>query len=56
MATREVNCPCGITLTAADDEALFRAGRQHADEHHPNDNITDDFIRDHVRTNARDVA
>jgi hypothetical protein len=34
-----------------DDDALFLAGRQHADEHHP-----DDFIRAHIRDNARDAA
>ena len=54
MSARSVACPCGITLTGADDEELFRLGRQHADEHHPNDNITDEFIREHVKNNARD--
>jgi hypothetical protein len=56
MAHRELACPCGITLTGADDEELFLRGRQHADEHHPDDNITDEFIRDHVATNARNAA
>jgi len=56
MATRELQCPCGITLTGADDDELFRLGRQHADEHHGSDSITDGFIREHVRANARDVA
>ena len=55
MATRILECPCGITLAGADDDDLFRAGRQHADEHHADDNIPDDFIREHVRTNARDA-
>ena len=52
---RIVDCPCGIVLSAGDDEELFRTGREHADEHHPNDGITDDFIRDHVAQNARDA-
>ena len=56
MATRELQCPCGITLTGAGDDELFRLGRQHADEHHANENIPDDFIREHIRNNARDVA
>ena len=55
MATREVDCPCGLTLTGADDEVLFTLGREHADEHHPDDNITDGFIREHVQNNARDA-
>ena len=47
---RSLPCPCGIVLTGADDEELFRLGRQHAD-----DNISDEFIREHVRTNGRDA-
>ena len=55
MATRSLECPCGIVLNGTDDEDLFRLGRQHADEHHPDDNITDEFIREHVRTSAHDA-
>jgi hypothetical protein len=55
MATRSLECPCGIVLNGTDDEDLFRLGRQHADEHHPDDNISDEFIREHVRANARDA-
>ena len=56
MATREVLCPCGITLTGADDAELFRAGRQHANEHHASENITDEFIKEHIRDDAHDAA
>jgi predicted small metal-binding protein len=56
VAMREVDCPCGLTLTGADDDELFRRGREHADEHHADDGITDDFIRGHVRANAHDAA
>ena len=52
---RTLPCPCGMTLTAADDEALFRLGREHADTHHADDNIPDDFIREHIATNAVDL-
>jgi predicted small metal-binding protein len=55
MPARSLQCPCGITLTGADDDELFRLGRQHADEHHASDNMTDDYIRDYVVTNARDA-
>ena len=52
---RSLPCPCGIVLTGVDDEELFRLGRQHADEHHPDDNIPNEFIREQVWTNARDA-
>ena len=54
--SRVVDCPCGISLNGSDDEELFRRGREHADEHHANDGITDDFIRGHIAENARDRA
>ena len=56
MTTRALDCPCGLTLTGTDDEELFGKGRAHADEHHANDGITDEFIREHVRANARDAV
>jgi hypothetical protein len=52
---RALDCPCGLTLSAEDDDALFVAGRRPADEHHAAQNITDDFIRGHVHDNARDI-
>ena len=53
---RTLPCPCGIELSGADDEELFRLGREHADTHHADDNIPDDFIRQHVASNARDAG
>jgi predicted small metal-binding protein len=55
MAMRVLDCPCGIQLKGADDDELVRLGRQHADEHHPDENISDEFVREHVRGNARDA-
>jgi len=52
---RVLDCPCGLPLTAEVDDALYAAGRLHADEHRADRNIPDDFIRGHVRDNARDV-
>ena len=52
---RALDRPCVLTLTAEDDEALYVARRRHADEHHADQNIPDDFIQGHVRDNARDV-
>jgi predicted small metal-binding protein len=55
MVMRALDCPCGIQLTGADDDELYRLGRRHADEHHPDDNISDEFVREQVRANARDA-
>jgi hypothetical protein len=52
---RTLDCPCGLTLTAEDDDALYVAGRRHADVHHADQNIPDDFVRVQVRENARDA-
>jgi len=52
---RALDCPCGLTLNAEDDDALYAAGRRHADEHHADQNIPDEFIRGRVRENAREV-
>jgi hypothetical protein len=54
-AMRALDCPCELTLSAEDDDALYVAGRRHADEHHADQNIPDDFIRGQVHDNARDV-
>ena len=50
-----MDCPCGLTLTGTDDD-LFRLGRAHADEHHANDGIPDDFIRQQAAANARGAS
>jgi predicted small metal-binding protein len=52
---RAVDCPCGLTLTGTDDEELFALARAHADDHHADQDITDEFIGDHIRDNARDA-
>jgi hypothetical protein len=52
---KALHCPCGLALSAEDDDARFVAGRRHADQHHADQNITDDFIRGHVHDNARDI-
>ncbi|HUE60492.1 MAG TPA: hypothetical protein VMO88_13000 [Acidimicrobiales bacterium] len=53
---RALDCPCGITLNGANDEELFRLGREHADAHHRYDGIADEFIRGHIDANARDSS
>jgi predicted small metal-binding protein len=52
---REINCPgCGQHAEAANDEELFKVARQHADQAHADQNMTDDQIRQIIRQNARD--
>ena len=37
---RDLQCPCGITLTGADDEEeLLSLGLERADNHHPGEAI-----------------
>ncbi len=45
-------------MTVTDDSArdALVERLQHADEHHASDNVPDDFIREHLATNACDAA
>jgi uncharacterized protein DUF1059 len=52
---RAIDCPCGHTLEAPDDEALFRAARQHIAQDHPEMDRTDEQIRERVAADAYDV-
>ena len=53
---RQVDCPCGTTLTGTDDRDLDRIAHEHVSQHHPNDEISDEFIANHIAQNARDSA
>jgi predicted small metal-binding protein len=53
-AMRQVDCPCGRTLTGTDDTELDRLAHEHVAEHHPNDGISDEFIANHIAQNAKD--
>jgi predicted small metal-binding protein len=53
---RQVDCPCGRTLTGADDAELDRLAHEHVAEHHPDDGISDEFIANHIAQNAKDSA
>jgi predicted small metal-binding protein len=53
---RAVDCPCGITLTGNSDEEVLRLAFEHRDQHHANDNIPDEFVRETVATGARDIT
>ena len=53
---RSVDCPCGLTLTGRNDEELLRLAFEHRDQHHANGDIPDEFVRETVAKNARDVT
>jgi hypothetical protein len=55
MAMRTVEGPCGVVLSGAHDE-LYRLRREHAHEHDADEGITDDYLPEHIRANARDAA
>ena len=52
---RTLTCECGQTLTGRDDEELFRLGRQHIDQVHPDMKATDEQVRGLVSQKARDA-
>ncbi len=52
---REINCPaCGQHAEAANDGELFQLARQHADQAHADQHLSDDQIREIIRQNAHD--
>jgi predicted small metal-binding protein len=52
---RAIECPCGHHLQAPDDEALFRAARDHIEREHPDMGRTDEQIRQRIAADAYDV-
>jgi predicted small metal-binding protein len=49
---RVIDCECGETLSAANDDDLFKAARKHADEVHADQNLSDDDIRSMIEQRA----
>jgi predicted small metal-binding protein len=52
---RKLDCQCGYTVEAGNDEELFERGKQHVAEVHPDENITDDQLRQLISTQAYDA-
>ncbi len=42
---RVIDCDCGRTLQAANDDDLFRVAREHMDTDHPGQDISDEQLR-----------
>jgi hypothetical protein len=51
--SRIIDCPCGHQLRADDDDALFRAARQHIAQDHPDMQRSDEQIWATIRERAR---
>jgi predicted small metal-binding protein len=52
---RVIDCQCGTTLKAANDEDLASAVRDHVNESHPDPDLSDDQIREMVAEDAYDA-
>jgi hypothetical protein len=52
---RTMTCDCGETLTGRDDEELFRLGKQHIAQKHPDMKLGDDQIRGMITQMAKDA-
>jgi predicted small metal-binding protein len=52
---RVIDCDCGKTLQAANDDDLERAVREHVEESHPDMSLSDDQVRELVGSRAYDA-
>jgi hypothetical protein len=52
---RAIDCECGKTLQAANDEDLAEAVRDHAAEDHPDMDLSDDQAQQMVSAQAYDA-
>lgn len=52
---RVIDCECGKTLQAANDDDLAEAVREHAAEEHPDMELSDDRAREMVAAQAYDA-
>ena len=53
---RIVDCDCGRTLQAANDDDLVKQVRAHADEAHADLQLTDDQVRELVAQRAYEAS
>jgi hypothetical protein len=52
---RVIDCECGKTLQAANDDDLADAVRDHVSEDHPDMELSDDQVRELVSSQAYDA-
>jgi Protein of unknown function (DUF1059) len=53
---RVIDCDCGTTLQAANDDDLCKAARAHVDEVHPDMRLTDEQVRNLVSERAYEAT
>jgi predicted small metal-binding protein len=53
---RVIDCDCGQTLQAANDDDLVKQARAHVDEQHPDLDMSDDQVRELVSTKAYEAT
>jgi hypothetical protein len=53
---RIIDCECGKTLQAANDDDLAGAVREHVAEDHPDMDLSDDQVRELVSSRAYDAS
>jgi hypothetical protein len=53
---RVLDCDCGQTLQAANDDDLVKQTRAHVDERHPDLDMNDDQVRELVATKAYEAT
>jgi predicted small metal-binding protein len=52
---RVIDCQCGTTLKAANDEDLASAVREHVNEKHPDMDLSDEQVQEMVAEQAYDA-
>jgi predicted small metal-binding protein len=53
---RVIDCDCGETLQAANDDDLFQATRRHVDEAHSDLDMSDDQVRELISSKAYEAS
>jgi predicted small metal-binding protein len=53
---RVIDCDCGRTLHAANDDDLFNAVRGHIEEDHPDMELDDDKVRELITAQAYEAS
>jgi predicted small metal-binding protein len=53
---RVIDCDCGQTLQAANDDDLLKEARAHFDKEHPDMKLTDEQSRELVSVKAYDAS
>jgi|Tabmets5t2r1_1033131.scaffolds.fasta_scaffold00244_12 hypothetical protein len=51
-----IDCDCGQTLQAGNDDDLFKQTRAHVDQEHPDMQLTDEQVRDLVSSRAYEAS